>query len=81
MADVMIRPVDLEASRASTVALLERIRADVAAARAPFVEATENTWRASLHDRRATRRIEIALAEVDAALKHLRRVLQDGSSA
>jgi hypothetical protein len=30
---------------------------------------TERTSPASLHDRRAARRIEIALAEVDAALK------------
>jgi hypothetical protein len=34
-----------------------------------FVEMTERTSPASLHDRRAARRIEIALAEVDAALK------------
>jgi hypothetical protein len=80
MADVMIRPVDLEAARASTVALLERIRADLRLMprRATFVEVTENTLRSSLHDLRAARRIEIALAEVDAALKHLRRALNAG---
>jgi hypothetical protein len=81
MAAVMIRPVDLEASRAAIVALLERIRADVAAGRGTFVEITERTAPATLHDRRAARRIEIALAEADAALKHLRRALNDGSGA
>ena len=60
------------------MALLDRIRADVAAGRGTFVEMTERTSPASLHDRRAARRIEIALAEVDAALKHLRRALKDG---
>jgi glutathione S-transferase len=74
----MIRAGNMEAARAATVALLERIRADVAAGRGGFVEMTERTSPASLHDRRAGRRIEIALAEVDAALKHLRRALKDG---
>jgi hypothetical protein len=50
----------------------EAARADVAAGRGTFVEVTEE---ASVHDRRAACRMEIALA------RGLRRALKDGSGA
>jgi hypothetical protein len=62
--------------RYRAVGLLQRMREDLVRERSALRAVAASTGPAATHDRHATNRLEVAVAELDAVLRHLRRAIE-----